>query len=327
MLVVRRPCDERPTTNYEPFIERDLDAISRAVREFRDARGSEETWKAVARFAVLAYAPAQHAKHALLCCLSAWELRDELGERFDDAVTECAMYTATSRQPWSEPPMLDPPPIDDGQRGDRDELREAVRTADRLRAERWLAGRYDDENFVQDYFAVAADDFEDLGHKLIVANAAWKLANLLGEKGRYAALRVGVWEMVAYCGELYRERGAAAPVEQLVDNMVATRGDLERAHALFLFDAALETGQEKRVSDSLWRTDNPVCPPADTRTDKMVCPPPVYRYARDCGEYLKAHAVARRLGARFPSLPADRIIAAAWDNLQHGPSLEAFSFA
>ena len=47
---------------------------------------------------------------------------------------------------------------------------------------------------------------------------------------------------------------------------------------------------------------------------------PIYRFARDCAAYVKSHAVAKRLGT-------DRIIAAAWHNLQHGPSLEAFSFA
>jgi hypothetical protein len=54
---------------------------------------------------------------------------------------------------------------------------------------------------------------------------------------------------------------------------------------------------------------------------------PIYRYARDYGACLKAHAVAKRWRARFPSLPTDRIIAAAWDNLRNGPSFEDFSFA
>src|SRR5204863_1729598 len=120
----------RSPMNYEPLIERDLVAIPGAVQQFRDAHGSEEAWKAVARFAVLAYAPAQHAKHALLCCLSAWEIREQLGARFDDALVECATYAATSRQPWSEPPILDPPPPDPSAR---------LRGADRLEAERWLA--------------------------------------------------------------------------------------------------------------------------------------------------------------------------------------------
>ncbi len=289
--------------NYEALIERDLDAIPRVVREFAAAHGSEEAWKAVARFAVLAYAPAQHAKHALLCCLSAWEIREKLGARFDDAIVECAIYAATSRQPWSEPPILDPPPPDPSAK---------LRGADRLEAERWLATSFD----AREYFEAAAEDFADLGHKLIVANAASKLADLLGEKGRFAALRVGVWEIAAYRGERYIERGRAVTVEQLVDNMVANRGDIESAHAVFLYDAAVQTGMENRVGDYLAGVPQEAHSSLITHHSSL----PIYRFARDCGAYLKSHSVAKRLGD-------ERIIAAAWDNLEHGPSLEAFSFA
>jgi hypothetical protein len=297
--------------NYEPLIERDLPAIPGVVREICASHGSEEAWKAIARFAVLAYAPAQHAKHALLCCLAAWEIRDLLGERFEDALVECATYAATSRQPWSEPPILDPPPVDPTA-----DLRQAIRAGDRLQAERWLASHYQEADFARGYFAAAADDFEDLGHKLIIANAAWKLADLLGEKGRYSALRVGVWEMAAYSGEPYRERGGSVTLDQLVDNMIANRGDIEAAHAVFLYDAALETGQEERVGDYLAQIIKPAHSALSTQHSAL----PIYSYARDCGAYLKTHAVAQRRG-----IP--RIIPAAWDNLQHGPSLEAFSFA
>ena len=114
----------------------------------------------------------------MICCLSAWELREDLGDRWDDLLVECAIYAAASRQPWSEPPITDPSPIDAHQRGDIEELRESIATLDRLRAERWLAKRYRDPDFAHDYFTVATDEFEDLGHKLIVAVTAWKLANL-----------------------------------------------------------------------------------------------------------------------------------------------------
>src|SRR5438270_431324 len=137
--------------NYEPFIERDLAAIPAAVAEFRAAHSPEETWTAVTRFAVLAFAPSQHSMHALLACLSVWDLREDLS--FDDAITQCAIYAAASRQPWSEPPMLDPPKIGPDQRGDVDELREAIAASDRLRAERWLAKRYRDAAFTRDYGA------------------------------------------------------------------------------------------------------------------------------------------------------------------------------
>src|SRR3954468_10105011 len=143
--------------NYEPLIERDVAAIPAAVAEFRAAHSADETWTSVTRFAVLAFAPSQHSMHALLACLSIWDLREELAERFDDAIVQCAIYAAASRQPWSEPPMLDLPKLEADQRGDLDELREVIAASDRLRAERWLAKRYKDDGFPSDYFAAASD--------------------------------------------------------------------------------------------------------------------------------------------------------------------------
>jgi len=86
---------------------------------------------------------------------------------------------------------------------------------------------------------------------------------------------------------------------------------------VFLFDAARECGMEARVSDYLAQIVKPQHSGLSTQHSGL---PPIYCYARDCGEYLKSHAAAKRLGI-------DRIIAAAWENLEHGPSLEAFSFA
>jgi len=258
---------------------------------------------AVAQFAVLAYAPSQHAKHAVICCRSAWDIRDQLGNRFDDLVTECAIYAAMSRQPWSEPPITDPPAIDATQRGDIEELRESVAAGDRLRAERWLAKRYRDPDFLRDYFAVASDDYEDFGHKLIVAVAASKLASIFGDKGAFATLRIGLWEMTAYRGS------AEQPCDDVVATMIANRGDMESAHAVFHYDAMRVAG--------LPLTLHPL--PASGERDG-VRGLPIYRLARDYGAYLKSFSVAHRLGD-------DRIIAAAKYNLDHAPSFEEFSLA
>jgi len=272
---------------YEPLIERDVAAIPAAVRAYRGEHGSEETFKAIGRFAVLAYSPSQHGKHAVLACLAAWALRDE--PYFDDVVTQCALYAAESRQPWSEPPIMTPPAIDDDQRGDVGELLEAIAASDRLRGERWLAKRLDDDDLARDYFAAAADDFDDLGHKLIVADAAWRLVPILGEQGRFAALRLGIWEMTAYHGEPYAERGTIAEDldERLANNFIANEGDIESAHALFLLEAARGKDIEPRVRDFLTRDDSPPVP----------CPlspvpsPPVYKLSRDYAEYLKICAI------------------------------------
>jgi hypothetical protein len=315
--------------NYDAFIERDLAAIPAVITAFRAAHTAEETWTAVTRFAVLAFAPSQHSKHALLSCLSAWDLRDDLGERFDDAIVECAIYAAASRQPWSEPPMLDPPKIEPDQRGDLDELRQAIASSDRLRAERWLAKRYQDPDFAHDYFTAASDDFEDLGHKLIVASAAWRLADLLGEKGRYGMLRVGVWEMVALRSGEWGEGGRSEiddTCHAVINNMVANGGDIISAHAVFLFDAALQTGDDgviRRVCNHLSDIN-----PALTLDTRLPTPkPPVYPFARDYGACLKAHAVAKRLRPRFPDVDFDSMLAAAHHNLDTAPSLEGMAFA
>jgi hypothetical protein len=316
--------------NYDPFIERDLAAIPAAVAAFRASHTAEETWTEVTRFAVLAFAPSQHSKHALLSCLSAWDLREELGERFDQAVVECAIYAAASRQPWSEPPMLDPPKIDDGQRGDLDELREAIAASDRLRAERWLAKRFRDDDFARDYFAAASDDFEDLGHKLIVANAAVRLAGILGEKGRYAMLRVGVWEMVGVGtsepGVGYGTLDLDSLCAALVANVIANGGEIISAHELFLFDAALQTGDDA-VIDRVVAHLSSIKQPPTAGTRQPAPEIPVYPFARDYGACLKAHAAAKRLRPRFPNVDFDGMLAAVHRNLETAPSLEGMAFA
>lgn len=324
---------------YDPLIERDLDAIPDAVRRFRESHSSDELFVAIARFALLAYAPSQHAKHALMACVAVHDLREELGDRFDEAVTELAIYAAGSRQPWSEPPILEPPPVEDEAPADVAELLAAIAAGDKHRGERWLARRLDDPALARDYFAAAADDLSDFGHKAIVAVAAWRLVPILGERGKYATLRVGIWEMTAYRGtpdERAVSTGLAAAelLPLLVDEAIAARGSLESMHAVFLLEAALATGEDavvRRVCDSFGvrRPGSPLSPPAPERRLPSPHSEGVYRYARDYAQCLKAFAVAKRLRARFPALPLplDALVAAAHDNLERAPSFEDWSFA
>jgi hypothetical protein len=313
--------------NYEPFIERDVAAIPAVVAEFRAGHSAEETWTAVTRFAVLAFAPSQHSMHALLACLSAWDLREELGSQIDAAIVQCAIYSAASRQPWSEPPMLDPPKLEPDQRGDVEELREAITASDRLRAERWLAKRYSDIDFATDYFAVASDDFEDLGHKLIVACAALRLADLLGEKGRYAMLRVGVWEMVAVGGGESGVGGRSLDLDAtcvaLAANVIANDGDIISAHAMFLFDAALQTNHDAVIARVANHLSEINAPTSDIRhpTPEIA----IYPFARDYGACLKAHAIAKRLRPRFPNADFGGMLAAMHRNRER--SSEEMTFA
>lgn len=319
------------------MISRDVAAIPAAVRRFRATRSQDELFAAVARFAVLAFAPSQHSKHALLSCLSAHELRAECGDRFDDLLTECAIYASSSRQPWSEPPISDPPSIDANQRGDLDELREAIQSKDRLRGERWLSRRLEDESLPADLLRVASEDFDDLGHKVIIATAAWKLASILGTRGRYVTLRNAIAELTGYhSAENYRELGVALEAEPLLERLLACaeseKGSLPSTHAIFLLDAGLEASEianeaaiSLRVRDYLTGSTTE-CAPSD------ALPPapaevPIYRLARDYGQFLKSYAVAKRLRRRFPKSGMERFLAATQHNLFQGPSFEEFSFA
>ncbi len=92
---------------YAPLLERDLDGIPRAARAFAAAHSPEELWIAVTRFAVLAYAPSQHAKRAVMACRATHALREELGNLWLAMIVACARYASESRPPWSEPPILD----------------------------------------------------------------------------------------------------------------------------------------------------------------------------------------------------------------------------
>lgn len=317
---------------YEPLIARDLSAVRPAIREFRRSHTSEELALAVGRFAILAYAPSQHAKHAVLAVVSAFDLRDELGSRWDDLLTECACYAAASRQPWSEPPLIDPPQVDAGVSSHPDELRAAITAHDRLRAERWLAARLQDPALTDDLLTVAAEDLSDMGHKLIMTNGARKLVPILGEKGKFVTLRMAVWELTAYEGPRTDPQApvdAAALLEKLIARCVEEEGSLESAHAVFLFDAAFESGVLDQVSGYLARTagEKPLSLPAGVDKRPAGENWPIYSLGRDLGASLKANAVAKRLRSAFPAAALDDFVTAVQDNLENAPSLEEWSFA
>ena len=86
---------------YDPLLERDVAGIAPAARAFLAEHSDEELWIAVARFAVLAYAPSQHAKRAVMAVRAAHDLLSF------EMIVECARYAAESRPPWSEPPIFE----------------------------------------------------------------------------------------------------------------------------------------------------------------------------------------------------------------------------
>lgn len=255
---------------YEPLIERDLDAIPAAARAFADEHSTDELFVAVARFAVLAYAPSQHSKRAVMACRAAYEL----GATFE-LIVECARYAAESRPPWSEPPILDPP----------EPLEGPLDLSDRLRAERWLAGHLND---VDELFTVAGDD------ALLMLDTALALIPVLGEKGRFALLRMPIVELTA----APQVKSPDEPLNVLLDRVVQSRGAVDEVQRVFVY-AARHRGN----------------------VNLSVPAPAPYRFARDYAQTLIAHSVATRL-----KLP-DEFLAAVHDNLQHGESFADFSFA
>jgi hypothetical protein len=265
--------------NYEPLIERDLDAIPAAAYAFLESHPAEELWTSVARFAVLAYAPSQHSKRAVMACRAAWELREETD--FPAMIIECARYAAEARQPWSEPPILEPP---EPSSGDVAELREAMREGDRLRAERWLSARLSDAQ-------LALRDVVH-GDALLMLDTATALEPLLGEKGRYALLRMPVWELIASPDPSDDEE---LPLETLIARVVEENGSIDGVRAVLL--------RRSGFSPTSRASARPALSP--------------YRLARDYAQTLLVHALT----------PDSRLIHAVHYNLEHGESYADWSFA
>jgi hypothetical protein len=265
---------------YEPLIERDFDAFRVAAHAYLESHAIEELWVAVTRFAVLAYAPSQHAKRAVMACLGA---RDALDV---EMILECARYAAESRQPWSEPPLLDPP---EPSSGDAGELRAAMRDGDRVRAERWLSARLED----------ADTALRDLVHcdASLMLDSAVELLPHLGEKGRYALLRMPVWELIADPDA--REEGA--PLETLIARAVESNGAPDAVTAVFYAIAP-----------------HPSPLPASGARGLDA-----YRLARDYAQTLIARHYARRLARPL----AEQLLHAVHYNLEHGESFADWSFA
>lgn len=194
---------------YEPLIERDLDAIPDAVRAFLRAQSEEELWVAVARFAVLAYAPSQHSKRAVMAARAAYELGGV------DLAIECARYASESRMPWSEPPILEPPDPDRSS-----SLRDVLASGDRARGERWLSAHLDDaENELREHAR---------GDALLMLDTALALERTLGSKGRYALLRMVLAEMLAPADH------PDEPLDVLVSRAIESNGAIAEVRAVFI---------------------------------------------------------------------------------------------
>ncbi len=278
---------------YEPLIERNFDGFPPLAHAFLEEHSPEELWGAVTRFAVLAYAPSQHAKRAVMACVAAHEVRDELGDGWVDLVLECARYAAESRPPWSEPPILEPP---EQSSGGLEELRAAMAEGDRVRAERWLSARIDD----------AEEALREVVHcdARLMLDTAVALSPLLGEKGRYALLRMPLWELIA----APNAREENTPLPTLIQRAVDANGSPDTVTAVFYAVDAGRGFSRPRPGEA-GRKPRPALAS--------------YRLARDYAQTLIAHDYSRAL----PPEHAERLLHAVHHNLQHGDSFADWSFA
>jgi len=265
---------------YEPLVERDPAGFRAAAQAFLQANSEDDLWISVTRFAVLAYAPSQHGKRSVMACRAAWDTRAAVAGRWVDMIAACAEYAAASRQPWSEPPILDRPPATDGD-ADLDELRAAIAADDRLRAERWLSARLHDCE--ADLRRIARGD------ALLMLDAAHALLPRLGDHGRFALFRMVVQELF--------EPGdhPAEPLPVLVDRAIDEKGAVDAVRSVLIAIAAgPDASQEQRGPEP------PLAP---------------YLLARDYAQTLIAHSLAPRLAHR-----TDEFLAAVHGNLEHGES-------
>ncbi|MGH9459228.1 MAG: hypothetical protein ACRD2J_16455 [Thermoanaerobaculia bacterium] len=317
---------------HEPMLTRDEAEIRSVVASIAREEGAEALFRAVSRFALLAYNPSQHAKHALLAVTAAWEVREDLGGDFAAVLAECAVYAANARLPWSEAPLLDPP-RHEGQSVSLDEAREAIRARDALRLQSWLAARIRSGELREAFFELAADDLRDFGHPFVIATAAWKLSLLQDAHPSYPVLRVAAVEWCAAREDEPPQENEPLPDETLARvlaaRVVARQGAVDAFHDLVLFDAACEAAAlgapapvVHRVKAAIPRESAGGSPP-DTRREMSA---PVYPLARDYAELLLAHAIASRLRDRGWVADPGPLVAAAEYNLRSS-SFDEWSFA
>lgn len=323
---------------YDPLIERELAAIPAAADAFAAAHSDLELWQAVTRFAVLAYSPSQHGKRTVMACRAAYDMRDELGDEWRAMIVACATYAASSRQPWSEPPILDEP-----RTVSWDEMRKVAK-----------------------------------GDALLLLDTVQALAPLLGEKGRSALLRIVDAELavesedvtesldvlidraIAEKGSIESVRNvfvAAVEVRSAVRSARAAVGDAGTAHCKpdpsrpfvagvgFAVNSASsaagaagtvhcrpdpdQASHAVGVRSPVFQSSAGETPAKamstaaeDWKTGNLTPRLHPYDLGRDYAQTLIAHAVARTLPSR-----ADEFLAAVHHNLEHGESYAAWSLA
>lgn len=330
--------DARLRNLYEPLIVRDLHAIPEAVRRDRDDHGEVETLDAILRFTILAHRTAQHSRHAMIAAMTAREILSRIRDT-ERLLVECAIYAAESRPPWTEPPLAEPPSADADPPATLEELRSALRSEDRPVLEQWLVTRMDHPDFPREFFAIATDDFADLGHRLIVSLTAWKAAAVFPPQARYSVLSVALSEWLVRAepeteGAEERSTDLDDLARSLVVTMVESGGDLVAFHHLALLDAAMQAEQivanPLPLQRALGHLSSVTRPENSSVAGSDELPPLedllIYRYARDYAACLQSVPIEERLRQRIPGVDFQPMVLAARENRERS-SFEEWSFA
>lgn len=185
------------------MVHRDDPAIADSVRALIRNDGFEATLDSVTRFSLLAYAPSEHARAALLGLEALSSLRDLLpADVAEEQLIHLARYAAGARRPWSEAPITDPPPHQ-AEDGSDETLAAAVALRDRLAGERWLAACLRGDDPAQRFLVTAANIRSGLHEPLRISAACSRLARSIPPQFHFAVLRTAVVEWTA--GHSYEE--------------------------------------------------------------------------------------------------------------------------
>jgi hypothetical protein len=318
---------------FEAMLYRDRDAIASGIVAALADGGVDALFKDLIRFAVLAFAPSEHGKAALLAVVAGSEIANAL----DDSATlvrHCAEYQADTRTPWSEPPIGDPPALEASQRDDFQEIEEAIIHGDRLRGERWLAANLERNDLAERFFSAAIAASGESLLTIPVAVALWKIASSVPDHVRFSILRNAVNDWTQHPHEMRKSATSELLWSDELKRLsvdVARRGgsllELQRLIALGSLHELEEAagGEVARGAASAIMAER-----EEETSAEMVSaaepPPPLYTLARDYATYLILYRMRPQLAGAAGVDAANAILNAAWSEMQK-ENFEAWTMA
>lgn len=282
---------------YSALLQRETELLPAIIDRISDDASPESVWLHLSRFALLAAAPTEHSRHALLATLEAKSYADD-PSLFRLALLSVAKYLSVSRLPWSEAPILEPlQPVGDVT---MDSLVSAAKENRRVDLERGLDVAMSDVTVL---FAAARLVDDELEHQSIVAGYVHRLIDERPDLRREAIRAIAVDWLGAGNTPTAPE---PPPVIEAAEKYIGSNGDVEWMHALLAADARMPS---RRIPID-----------ADVRTID-------YDLARDYAAAFLAVPVAHRLSHLIGDPLRSRIIDAALLNLSSGPSYAEWLFA